>query len=118
VPPKVKGKAGRETAQPLSGLDVEKLLGQTKKTTISSSNSIPDYKQALSLTSQENEIEDLSKQMSTIIRDLITNSTGDVGYGRAVENMRVMREELISFEVSSIGTNTDSYSNSSATRCR
>jgi ATP-dependent DNA helicase 2 subunit 2 len=43
-------------------------------------------------------IEEASKQMGTIIRSLITHSLGDSGYGRATENLAVMREELINME--------------------
>lgn len=37
--------------------------------------------------------------MSGITRSLITYSLGDSGYGRAVENIGVMREELIILEM-------------------
>jgi ATP-dependent DNA helicase 2 subunit 2 len=43
-------------------------------------------------------IEEAAKQMGIIIRSLITHSLGDSGYGRAVENLTVMREELIEME--------------------
>ncbi len=36
--------------------------------------------------------------MSSIIRSLITHSLGDSGYGRALENLAVMREELIEMD--------------------
>ncbi len=43
-------------------------------------------------------MEELVKQMAQVVRSLISTSTGDLGYGRAAENMRVMREELVELE--------------------
>jgi ATP-dependent DNA helicase 2 subunit 2 len=43
-------------------------------------------------------IEEAAKQMAIIVRSLITHSLGDSGYGRAVANLTVMREELIEME--------------------
>lgn len=43
-------------------------------------------------------IGDATKQMSTLIQDLIKRSLGDSGYGRAIEGIRVMREELSEYE--------------------
>lgn len=37
--------------------------------------------------------------MGAIVRTLIQDSFADLFYGRAAENLRVMREELISLEV-------------------
>jgi ATP-dependent DNA helicase 2 subunit 2 len=41
---------------------------------------------------------DAAKQMGAIIRQLIKESTGDSQFDRAMENMRVMRYELIECE--------------------
>ncbi len=99
MPPRVKGKREREAITPLSGLDVEALLGQSKRAKISAENSIPEFKQALKRVSEESQVEDLTKQMGQVVRSLISTSTGDSGYDRAAENMRVMREELIEMEM-------------------
>lgn len=104
VPPKVQGKRGRkDTVKPLSGLDIDALLGETrpraKKTPISAENAIPEFKQILETAEDDETIETAAKQMGDIIRKLISDSFADVLYPRAAENLRVMREELISMEV-------------------
>lgn len=43
-------------------------------------------------------IQEAADQMASIIRTLVTRSLGDSGYGRAIENMRVMRDELTALE--------------------
>ncbi|EFX00480.1 ku family DNA-binding protein [Grosmannia clavigera kw1407] len=106
VPPKAKGRASRNAAanKPLSGLDVDALLGTPaaaksgKATKISKENAIPEFKQALAGTVDVKQISDLTAQMGEVVRSLITSSTGDIHYARVAENMRVMREELISLE--------------------
>ena len=45
-----------------------------------------------------NVISGASKQMSTLVQDWIRSSLGDSGYSRAIEGIRVMREELNEFE--------------------
>jgi ATP-dependent DNA helicase 2 subunit 2 len=102
VPPKARGRFKREQVKPVSGLDVDALLGQqrpaTRKNKISAANSIPEFKQTLASTGDLSVVEDSVKQMAEIIRSHIANSLGESGYGRAAENMRVMRDELINFE--------------------
>jgi ATP-dependent DNA helicase 2 subunit 2 len=99
VPPKQKGrKRGRDIEKPLSGLDVEKLLGSEKRMKISADNAIPEFRQLLATTEDTGAIEDASKQMITIIENYIKHSTGDSGYARAAEAIRVMREELDELE--------------------
>ena len=99
VPPKQKGrKRDRDVEKPLSGLDVEQLLGREKRIRISSENAIPEFKQLLATTEDSGAIQEASKQMATIVENYIRHSTGDSGYGRAVEAIRVMREELNDFE--------------------
>ncbi len=99
VPPKLKGrKRTRDQVKPLSGLNVDELLGREKRTRISASNAIPEFKQLLATTEDLNAIQDLSHQMSEIIISQIKHSLGDNNYGRAVENLRVMREELTALE--------------------
>ncbi|KAL8370347.1 hypothetical protein RB595_000634 [Gaeumannomyces hyphopodioides] len=101
VPPKVKGKRRRETVKPMSGLDVDALLGKEgpkKRAKISVENSVPEFKQMLAAADEVSTIEDATRQMGVIIRDLIQNSMGDANYDRATENMRVMRDELVALE--------------------
>ncbi|KAF7166801.1 hypothetical protein CNMCM6106_002499 [Aspergillus hiratsukae] len=99
VPPKVKGrKRVRESEKPLSGLDVDALLHQEKRAKISPTNAIPEFKQTLGQAESIEAIKDAVKQMTSIIEDQIKNSLGDANYDRVIEEMGVMREELISFE--------------------
>ncbi|KAI9852654.1 MAG: ATP-dependent DNA helicase II subunit 2 [Thelocarpon superellum] len=99
VPPKVKGrKRNREQTKPLSGLNVEELLGRQKRTKISAENAIPEFKQMLTTSEDPNAISDASKQMADIVRSQIQHSLGDHAYGRVIEELHVMREELIAME--------------------
>lgn len=98
VPPKVKGRRGRETVKPISGLDVDALLGGEEKGEISPDNAVPEFKQVLAATEEVSEIEDAAKQMGTIISMFVTESFGDDKYQRALECLGVMREELINLE--------------------
>lgn len=99
VPPRQKGrKRGRDAEKPLSGLDVEELLGNEKRIRISPENAIPEFKQMLAMTEDVNGIKDASRQMADIVQDYIRHSLGDSAYGRAVEAIRVMKEELTELE--------------------
>jgi ATP-dependent DNA helicase 2 subunit 2 len=84
--------------KPISGLDVDALLGREKKGKISPDNAVPDFKNALETADSEEALEDASKQMGGIIRTLITDSFGDSKYAQAMECLGVMREELINME--------------------
>ncbi|KAK3504968.1 ATP-dependent DNA helicase II subunit 2 [Neurospora crassa] len=105
VPPKVQGKRGRkDTVKPLSGLDIDALLSETRPRTrktpiISTENAIPEFKQILETAEDDETIETAAKQMGNIICKLVSDSFADVLYPRAAENLRVMREELINMEV-------------------
>ncbi|GAB1217180.1 ATP-dependent DNA helicase II subunit 2 [Aspergillus terreus] len=99
VPPKTKGrKRTREAEKPLSGLDVDALLHQEKRTKITPSNAIPEFKQAVSQAENIDAIKNAVTQMTTIIEDQIKNSLGDANYDRVIEGLGVTRDELISFE--------------------
>lgn len=98
VPPKAKGKRVRDTVKPISGLDVDALLGEGEKSDIDPDNAVPGFKQALAATEELSEIEDATKQMGNITNTLITESFGDSKYARALECLAVMREELINLE--------------------
>ncbi|KXX73983.1 ATP-dependent DNA helicase II subunit 2 [Madurella mycetomatis] len=99
VPAKAQGRRGRkEQVKPLSGLDIDSLLGESKRTTISMENSIPEFKQTLATATDDATVERAVKQMGEIVRKLIHDSFADLFYARAAENLRVMREELIGLE--------------------
>ncbi|KAK1239765.1 hypothetical protein MKX07_001219 [Trichoderma sp. CBMAI-0711] len=98
VPPKAKGKRQRETVKPISGLDVDALLGEEQKGSISPENAIPDFKRALNSSEEVEQIADATKQMGAIVRSLITDSFGDSKYAQAMEGIGAMREELINLE--------------------
>ncbi|KAK5664054.1 hypothetical protein OQA88_268 [Cercophora sp. LCS_1] len=100
VPAKAQGKRGKkDTVKPLSGLDIDALLGQSKRTTISKDNAIPEYRQALAAADDDATVESATKQMGEIVKKLIQDSFADLQYPQAAANMRVMREELISLEM-------------------
>ncbi|KAJ0342921.1 ATP-dependent DNA helicase II subunit 2 [Colletotrichum chrysophilum] len=99
VPPKAKGKRNRETIKPLSGLDVDALLGTApKRAKISPENAIPEFKQALDTAEDIAQIKHAAAQMGSIVRSLVTDSFGYANYARAAENLGVLREGLIDME--------------------
>jgi ATP-dependent DNA helicase 2 subunit 2 len=101
VPPKVKGRGKRnrsERDKPLSGLDIDALLGNPKRVKIDASNLIPSFKNALAASDDLDTIQEASDTMGSEIRALIKGSVGDSGYGRALEALRVMREEIVELE--------------------
>lgn len=101
VPPKVQSrKRNRNEIKPLSGLDVGALLGnnKSKKIKITRENPIPEFRQALDTTESEDEVRDAVKQLSTIIEAQIKDSFGDIAYGKAVEELDLMRNEMIDME--------------------
>ncbi|KAK4157963.1 SPOC like C-terminal domain-containing protein [Chaetomidium leptoderma] len=100
VPAKAQGRRGRkEPVKPLSGLDIDSLLGESKRTAISLDNAVPEFKQILATAADDATIESAAKQMGEIVRKLVRDSFADLFYARAAENLRVMREELIGLEV-------------------
>ena len=101
VPPKVKGRGKRQRTErdkPLSGLDVDELLGNPKRVKIESNNLIPSFKQALAATDDLEAIQDAADGLAKEVRSLITNSVGESAYGRALEAIRVMRDEITELE--------------------
>lgn len=101
VPPKVKGRGKRNRAErdkPLSGLDIDALLGNPKRVKIESTNLIPSFKNALAASDDLETIQEASDSMGDEIRSLIKGSVGDSGYGRALEALRTMRDELTELE--------------------
>nr|AYJ71529.1 Ku family DNA helicase [Purpureocillium lavendulum] len=98
VPPKAKGRRNREAVKPISGLDVDALLGEERKGSISQENPVPDFKRALAVAEEVGDIENAAKQMATIVRSLVTDSFGDSKYAQAMECIGTMRDELINLE--------------------
>ncbi|KAI9882434.1 MAG: mitochondrial import inner membrane translocase subunit TIM14 [Watsoniomyces obsoletus] len=103
VPPKQKGrKRDRDAvaAQPLSGLDIDELLGRARSSNkkISPNNAIPEFKQLLATARDPHAIEDAVKQLGDIITERIKHSLGDNSYSQALEALGVMREEMIAYE--------------------
>lgn len=101
VPPKAKGRGKRQRTErdkPLSGLDIDALLGNPKRVKIEPTNLIPSFKQALAATDDLDAIQAATDAMAAEIRNLIRNSVGDSAYGRALEALRVMRDEITELE--------------------
>lgn len=100
VPARVKGrKRNRDVDKPLSGLNVDDLFRQQpKRIKISPENAIPEFKQMLARAEDVEDIKDAVKQMSCIVENQIRDSFGDSNYARAVEELGVMRSELVELE--------------------
>ena len=100
VPPKTQSrKRTRNAITPLSGLDVTALLGSNpKKVKITPENPIPEFKQALDIADGVGGIRDAAQQLAAIIETQIKDSFSDIAYPRAVEELGVLREELMDLE--------------------
>lgn len=101
VPPKLKGRGKRNRAErekPISGLDVDALLGNLTQVNIDPANLVPSFKQALGVTDDLTAIQSVADAIAKEIRNLVKNSVGESAYGRALEAMRVMRDELTELE--------------------
>lgn len=105
VPPKsmsrrnFRGKKAQEA--PRSGLDTSALLSErsaANKHRISPDNAIPEFKQILADAEDVDTIKQCVSQLSEIIQTWIRNSMGDSDYGRAIEGMKVMRQECTELE--------------------
>lgn len=84
----------------MSGLDIDALLGSSGKRqrTISADNAVPEFKQALAASDDMELVSEATRQMGGIIESFIRGSVGDSAYGKALEALRVMREELVDLE--------------------
>ncbi|KAK4507775.1 hypothetical protein PRZ48_001510 [Zasmidium cellare] len=105
VPPKARGRrwSRKEAPKPLSDLDVAALLAQDPKRRtkrIDPQNAIPEFIQLLASddTVKLEDMHDACKQLKFIIFDWIKHSMGNTGYGRALEGIRVMREQMNDYE--------------------
>ena len=88
---------------PLSNLDISELLATRE--TISKDNAIAEFKQMLDTadgTDNMGLLHSAAKQMGEIIRELleepIEGPARGLFFDRAMENIRVMREEMIEYE--------------------
>lgn len=83
----------------MSGLDVGALLGsKTKKPKITPENPIPEFRQALDAADSVEGIRDAAQQLSTIIETQIKDSFSDIAYPRAIEELTVLRDEMMDLE--------------------
>jgi ATP-dependent DNA helicase 2 subunit 2 len=101
VPPKVKGRGKRQRTdrdKPLSGLDVDELLGNPKRVKIEANNLIPSFKQAIAASVSIDGFQEAVDGIGKEIRNLISSSVGDSNYNRALEAIRVTREEMLELE--------------------
>lgn len=90
----------------VSGLDLLESLyeaGQArKKKKISKENAVPEFKQIVQGLAEANEDEAIHKavrDMQRIVHSLITESMGDNNYDQALEDIGVMRGEMIDLEM-------------------
>lgn len=98
-----RGAARREAEKPLSGLDVDALLapagGAAKRlVAVSAQNAIPEFKQVLQTTEDEADIFEAVRLMQGHVEGYISQSFGDSGYGRALEALGVVRQEMVELE--------------------
>ncbi|TKA65641.1 hypothetical protein B0A55_10280 [Friedmanniomyces simplex] len=102
VPPKARGRRGRKEApKPLSELDVGALLAQDPKRKhkrIDPKNAIAEFRQLIEKADEDAAVQDACKQLKDIFFDWIRHSVGNSGYGRALEAIRVMRDEMAEME--------------------
>lgn len=86
----------------MSGLDVDELLHREKRAKISPNNAIPEFKQTLASAETIDAVRDAVSQMEGIIENQIRDSFGDANYTRVIEELGVLREELIAYEEPSL----------------
>ena len=89
---------------PRSGLDIDALLKQPehKRAKIDPNNAIPEFRQIFNTSDDEDVVKDAAKQMGQIIRDLISDSMGDLNYERVIEDLSVLREGMVDFEFAAL----------------
>ena len=100
VPPKVQGRRrNRNEVKPLSGLNVEALLGgDQKKAKVSAQNAIPDFKRLLDSAESIDALRDAAQQLGKIIEGRIKDSFGNIAYARALDEIKTLREEMTEME--------------------
>ncbi|EXJ82161.1 hypothetical protein A1O1_08230 [Capronia coronata CBS 617.96] len=99
VPPRTKGRRKyRETEKPLSGLNVEDLFRNEKRTQISPDNAIPEFKQIMQHSDDMKRVKDGIQQLASILQNWVSKSFGDANYDRVVEGLGVLRQEMLELE--------------------
>lgn len=100
MPPKAQARGKKNKAQPISGLDVDALLrsDSSKRRKLDHHNAIPEFVQMVEYSDDIKGVEEAVKQMGAVIRTLVTDSTGDSAYDRAIEHLGVLRSQMISME--------------------
>lgn len=101
VPPKVQSrKRARAEAAPISGINIDALLGPKPKApkTVDSEDPIPSFLKMLDSAESPAAIREAAEGLSKIVEKHITDSFGGNLYGKAIEEMRVIREEMIEIE--------------------
>lgn len=94
-------KKNRTEVKPFSGLNIEELLQSDsgkKSNQISPQNAIPGFRQMLDVVEDISGIRDAVTQLGSIIETQIKDSFGDINYGRAIEELDIMRSEMIEIE--------------------
>ncbi|PSS03796.1 ATP-dependent DNA helicase II [Coniella lustricola] len=101
---KRKGDSAADT-RPISGFDAGASIlaaREKKKLKVTKENAIPDFKQilrSLSTVKTDQGIETAMKGMADVVSSLIKESFGDQNYDQAIENVGVMREQMIGLEM-------------------
>ncbi|KAK0283905.1 ATP-dependent DNA helicase yku80 [Friedmanniomyces endolithicus] len=106
VPHKARGRRGRKEApKPLSELDIGALLAQDPKRKhkrIDPKNAIAEFRQLIIQAEEDSAVRDACTQLKNIVFEWIRHSVGNSGYGRALEAIRVLREEMVDLETPAI----------------
>ena len=99
-------RSNRNEVKPLSGLNVEALLGgDQKKAKVSVQNAIPDFRRLLDSAESIEALQDAAQQLGKIIEGRIKDSFGDIAYARVLEEIRTLREEMIEMEEPAVFNN-------------
>lgn len=98
---KGRGKRNRgEGPAPLSGLDVDAILGGAKRQKLSRDNALPEFKQMIAAAEDNNAEGEAMKQMGDIVQAVIKDSSmGDTGYDIAVRYIGEMKRIAVELEI-------------------
>lgn len=101
MPPKVQSrKRARAEAAPISGINIDALLGPAPKAAkkIEPENPVPSFLRMLDSAESPAAIREAAEALATLIEKHISDSFGGNLYGKAIEELSVMREEMIEVE--------------------
>jgi ATP-dependent DNA helicase 2 subunit 2 len=98
---KGRGKRGRgEGPAPLSGLDIDAILGGVKRQKLSRDNALPEFKQMMDAAEDNVAEGQAMKQMGDIVQAVIKDSSmGDTGYDIALRYIGEMRRTAVGLEI-------------------